>query len=75
MKKIKVGMAQILVEGGEPIRNLDRALEAIVEAESYNCDLVILPETLDLGWTHPSTVTEAEEIPGKRSWVHLRCRT
>lgn len=69
MKKIKVGMAQILVEGGEPMRNLDRALEAIVEAESYNCDLVILPETLDLGWTHPSTFAEAEEIPGKRSQI------
>ena len=62
-------MAQILVEGGEPNRNLERALESIEECKRLCCDLVILPETLDLGWTHPSAFSEAQEIPGQRSQI------
>lgn len=67
MKKVKIGLAQILVEGGEPTRNLGRALEAIIDSKEQSCDLVVLPETLDLGWTHPSAQNEAEVIPGPRS--------
>jgi len=63
-KKIKVGMAQLLVEGGEPIRNLKRALEMVQEAAKKNCELILLPECLDLAWTHPSAKTEAKPIPG-----------
>lgn len=67
MKKLKIGMGQILVEGGESERNLNRALNAIIESKEQNCDLVVLPETLDLGWTHPTAQIEAEIIPGPRS--------
>jgi predicted amidohydrolase len=67
MTSLKIGMAQILVEGGEPARNLKRALEAIIDSKEKRCDLVVLPETLDLGWTHPSSQNEAESIPGPRS--------
>lgn len=60
-------MCQLLVEGGEPERNLERARKFIERSASENCDLVLLPETLDLAWTHPSVFEESETIPGKRS--------
>jgi len=63
----KVGMAQILVEGGEPNANLARAVARIEEAASKGCRLVVLPECMDLGWTHPSTEELAEPIPGASS--------
>jgi predicted amidohydrolase len=60
-------MAQLLVEGGEPDRNLERAAKLVRQAKTENCDLVLLPETLDLAWTHPSAFTESEAIPGRFS--------
>ena len=59
-----VGLGQLLVEGGEPARNLARAVEQIAQAAAQKCDLVLLPETLDFAWTHPSALYEAQPIPG-----------
>lgn len=67
MKSIKIGLAQLLVEGGEPERNLERAGALIHEAAKAKCDIVLLPETLDFAWTHPSSLQEALPIPGKYS--------
>lgn len=64
---MRIGMAQLLVEGGEPDRNLERAAKLIRQAKAENCDLVLLPETLDLAWTHPSAFNESEPIPGRFS--------
>jgi len=64
---MRIGMAQLLVEGGEPERNLARAEKLIRQAKADGCDLVLLPETLDLAWTHPSAFSEAEPIPGRFS--------
>jgi predicted amidohydrolase len=64
---MRIGMAQLLVEGGEPERNLERAEKLIRQAKAEHCDLVLLPETLDFAWTHPSALQEAEPIPGKFS--------
>ncbi|WP_188815966.1 carbon-nitrogen hydrolase family protein [Hymenobacter cavernae] len=61
---LRIGMGQLLVEGGEPQRNLERAARMIAEAAERGCDLVLLPETLDFAWTHPSALTEAQPIPG-----------
>jgi predicted amidohydrolase len=61
---MKIAMAQLLVEGGEPERNLQRAEKLIVNATQLGADLVLLPETLDLAWTHPSVYTEAQSVPG-----------
>ena len=69
---MRIGMAQLLVEGGEPERNLERAAILIRQAKAENCDLVLLPETLDLAWTHPSALTEAQPIPG--SFSDFFCR-
>jgi hypothetical protein len=60
----KVGMAQILVEGGRPETNLDRAVGCMRLAAVRGCRLVVLPECLDLGWTDPSARDLARPIPG-----------
>ena len=57
-------MGQLLVEGGEPTRNLARAVEQIAQAATDGCSLLLLPETLDFAWTHPSALYEAQPIPG-----------
>ena len=64
---LKIGMGQLLVEGGEPDRNLKRAGKMLEEAAEKSCRLVLLPECLDLAWTHPSAKTEAQPIPGPYS--------
>lgn len=61
---VRLGMAQILVEGGQPRANLDRAMTAIGRAAGEGCRLVVLPECLDLGWTDPSARDLAQPIPG-----------
>lgn len=65
--RVRIAMIQLLVEGGEPERNLERALKYIDKAAAEEVDIALLPETLDLAWTHPSVKKEAEPIPGKRS--------
>lgn len=67
--RLKVALVQLLVEGGEPTRNLMRAAEMLRLAATRGCDVALLPECLDLGWTHPSAKTEAEPIPGRYSDV------
>lgn len=62
-----LGMAQMLVEGGEPQRNLERARRMIRQAKEQSCRIVVLPECLDLGWTWPATREKAQPIPGKHS--------
>jgi len=64
---LKVGMGQLLVEGGEPERNLERACHMVKDAAKIGCDVVLLPECMDLAWTHPSAKTEAKRIPGPYS--------
>ena len=62
---IRVGMGQMLVQGGELECNLTRAAAMIKDAATQDCDIVVLPECLDVGWTHPSALALAESIPGK----------
>ena len=64
---LKIGMGQLLVEGGEPERNLKRAGKMLEEAAEKSCRLVLLPECLDFAWAHPSAKTEAQPIPGPYS--------
>lgn len=67
MASVIIGLAQLLVEGGEPDRNFERAAALVAEAASKKCDLVLLPETIDFAWTHPSSKTECLPIPGPYS--------
>ena len=61
---LKIAMAQMLVEGGAKQNNLNRAVERIEEAAKNKADIILLPEAMDLGWTHSAAKTEAEPIPG-----------
>jgi predicted amidohydrolase len=60
---MKLAMAQMLVEPGNKNANLLRAEQNIERAASENADVVVLPEALSLGWTHPSARNEADDIP------------
>lgn len=63
----RIGMGQILVEGGQPEANLGRAVAMVGRAAEAGCGIVVLPECLDVGWTHPSARELALPIPGARS--------
>lgn len=64
MNAFRLGMAQILVEGGNPVANIERATVATCQAAKLGCDIIVLPECLDLGWTDPSARELAQTIPG-----------
>ena len=64
---IRIGMAQMLVVGGKTEENLARAEGMIAEAGRRGCDVVVLPECLNYGWTHPSARGAAPPIPGAHS--------
>ena len=59
----KIALIQMNVVGGEKQTNLDHAQQLVAQAASNGAALVVLPEALDLGWTHPSSQAEAEPIP------------
>ena len=63
-RTLSVGMGQILVVPGAYDENLTRAASAIADAATAGCDVVVLPECLDLGWTWPDARSLAEPIPG-----------
>lgn len=55
-------MAQMLVEGGHVDRNMARAVERVRQAGEAACDIALLPECLDFGWTHPRAQQDAVSI-------------
>jgi predicted amidohydrolase len=67
LPEFMLAMGQMLVEGGKIEQNLDRAEAMIHEASRRGCEIVVLPECLDTGWTHPSARKLAEEILGEAS--------
>jgi predicted amidohydrolase len=64
---MKLGLCQLLIEGGEPDRNIERASKMIEEASTRGCDIALLPEAMDFAWTHPSAIEHSEPIPGAYS--------
>ncbi len=62
-KKFKLAIVQMKVVGGDRAANLAHAREMIDEAAKNNADFILLPEAMDLGWTDPSALTEAQPIP------------
>lgn len=61
--RFEMAMGQMLVIGGDKVGNLDRAEHVIARAAAHGSRLVVLPEAMDLGWTDPSSLTDAEPIP------------
>jgi len=61
--RFEMALVQMAVTGGDRPGNLARALAMIAEAAAHGSRLVLLPEAMDLGWTHPSSRTAAEPLP------------
>lgn len=70
--KFRLALAQMQVVGGDTERNLERAEQIIAQAARGGADLVLLPETMDVGWTNPSARERAEPIPGGGPASRLR---
>lgn len=61
--RFEMALVQMPVAGGDKAGNLARAEAMIARAAAHGSRLVLLPETLDLGWTHPSAAAGAEPVP------------
>ena len=68
----KLALVQMRVEGGAKEANLSRAETLVGKASAEGAQVVLLPETLNLGWTHRSALTHADEIPSGESCSRLR---
>jgi len=63
---MKIGLAQIEIEGARKQKNRQRAIEAIRDAANRGCDLVSLPEMFTVGYfAFDSYPREAEPIDGE----------
>ena len=72
LSQYKLAMIQMKVEGGALEDNLARAAERISEAAAEGAKIVLLPEMMDLGWTHPSSKEWAYAIPDGKTCRFLR---
>lgn len=61
---IAVGLAQMRVVSGAVELNLQRAEHFIAQAAQAGCELVVLPECLDVGWCDGRARTLARPVPG-----------
>lgn len=68
----RVALAQMRVDPGEPDKNRTRAEARIREAREAGAQLVLLPEVLDFGWTHPSARDGAGGVPDGETCLRLR---
>jgi predicted amidohydrolase len=71
-RSVRIALVQMLVQNENPGANLERALAHISEAAAQGAQVVVLPEALPRGWTHPSEAAEAEEIPNGNICARLR---
>lgn len=72
LKEFKLALIQMYVEPGNPGKNLSHAELMVREAAKGGADVVLLPEVMDLGWTHPSAHQMAGPIPGGATCVQIR---
>ncbi|MEX0887167.1 MAG: carbon-nitrogen hydrolase family protein [Phycisphaeraceae bacterium] len=68
---MKLALAQMRVEGGCRGANLQRAVDRIAEAAQVGADVVLLPEALNWGWTHPPPRGRRDAIPDGASFKTL----
>jgi predicted amidohydrolase len=68
---VRVALAQIKVEAGDLVGNLERARKAIVAAKQLGADVIVLPECLDFGWCGCEAIFQAQPIPGAFSSLFL----
>lgn len=69
---MRIALAQMRVEPGRPDENLARAAEWVARGAAAGADLVLLPEALDAGWTHPSARQLASHVPDGVACLRIR---
>jgi predicted amidohydrolase len=70
MQELFLALGQIHVQPGEKKQNIANAIRAVDQSQRLDgADIVLLPEALPLGWTHPSAREQAEPIPDGE-WCH-----
>lgn len=70
-RTVKVAMIQMKVAGGQLNENLNRADSLVKVAATQGADVAVLPECMDLGWTHPSSLVKATTIPNGEVFSRL----
>ena len=60
MRNVRIAMLQMPVMPGQQERNLQTAKRMLVAACQKGCDIAILPECCDFGWTDASALTAPE---------------
>jgi predicted amidohydrolase len=70
-REFKLALVQMYVTPGDLQKNLSHADKLIAEAAAGGADVVLLPEVMDLGWTHPSAKQYAGAIPGGKTFKSL----
>ena len=69
--EFNLALVQMYVTPGDLQKNLSHASDLISEAAAGGADIILLPEVLDLGWTHPSAKKIAYAIPGGETFEAL----
>lgn len=59
----QLALIQMPVEGGNRPGNLAQAEAMVERAAREGAQVVLLPEAMDLGWTHPSALNQAQPVP------------
>jgi len=70
-RSFKLAMVQMYVEGGALDVNLSNATARIKKAAGAGADIALLPEVMDLGWTHSSALEMAYPVPGGKTFEAL----
>ena len=72
MKTFKLAVVQMQVTGGDKAGNLARASRLVGEAAAAGAVVAVLPEMLDVGWTHGACREAADPIPDGDACLRLR---
>ena len=62
-RPFQLALIQMPVEGGNRPKNLLTASAMVNRAAREGARVVLLPEAMDLGWTHPSALQDAQPVP------------
>ena len=68
----RLGLIQMYVKPGDAKANLRRAVELIERAAKGGAGVIVLPEAMDCGWTHPSAREFASPVPDGQTFKALR---
>jgi len=72
MDSVKVAMLQLAVKGNDIEQNLANAADQVKLAAAGGAKLLVLPECMDIGWTHPGSLQNATTIPEGRVFSFLK---